>query len=101
MTTMAGSILLKSKTWALVPVFFLLSSVIADGFADVSKPNTGEKTPAVSQGPAQGGPSRNSPADPDKKAGPEKPKEPAPPFEDFVPSEKIEADKAVDFPVDI
>jgi len=35
------------------------------------------------------------------KAVPKKPKEPSPPFEDFVPSEKIDADKAVDFPVDI
>jgi hypothetical protein len=35
------------------------------------------------------------------KAVPKKPKEPPPPFEDFVPSEKIDADKAVDFPVDI
>jgi hypothetical protein len=57
--------------------------------------------PAVSEVPAQGDPHRTSPGDPDKKAVPEKSKEPSPPFEDFVPSEKIDADKAVDFPVDI
>lgn len=101
MTTMVGRKLLKRRTRAFIPVFLLLANVTSDGFADVSKPNTGEKTPAASQGPAQGGPSRTSPADPDKKADPEKPKEPSPAFRDFVPSEKIEADKAVDFPVDI
>jgi hypothetical protein len=57
--------------------------------------------PAISQGPAQRDDPRTSSGDSDKKAVPEKTKEPSPPFEDFVPSEKIDADKAVDFPVDI
>jgi hypothetical protein len=93
--------LLKRKTWALIPVFFLLSSVTSDGLQNPSGSTHGNVGPAVSEGPAQEDRSRPSPADPDPKAGPEKSREPAPPFEDFVPTEKIDADKAVDFPVDI
>jgi hypothetical protein len=75
--------------------------VTSDGFRDISGSTRGNGGPAVTEGPAQGDPPRTPPGDSDKKAGPEKSKEPAPPFEDFVPSEKIDADKAVDFPVDI
>lgn len=101
MTTMLGSKLLKRKTWALVPVFFLLSSVTSDGLQNPSGSTHGNVGAAVSEGPAQEDRSRTSPADSDPKAGPDKSKEPPPAFEDFVPSEKIDADKAVDFPVDI
>jgi hypothetical protein len=113
MTTMVSGKLLKRRTWAFIPVFFLLSNVTLDGFPDASKSGNGDIAPkaleVLAQGDPQKGaqeeksrtPSRTSPGDSDKKAGPEKSKEPAPPFEDFVPSEKIDADKAVDFPVDI
>jgi len=101
MTSWARRRFLKRKTWAFVPVLFLLASTASDGFPDASKSNRGDMAPAVSQGPAQGVPPRTSPGPSDKKAVPEKPKEPSPAFEDFVPSEKIDADKAVDFPVDI
>jgi hypothetical protein len=80
---------------------------------DGSKSHNQDIVPAVLEGLAQadpqnsakgeksGTPSRTSPGDSDMKAVPKKPKETSPPFEDFVPSEKIDADKAVDFPVDI
>jgi hypothetical protein len=113
MTARARKKFLKCKTWVFVPVLFLLSNVTSDGFPDASKSGNGDIAPkaleVLAQGDPQKGaqeeksrtPSRTSPGDSDKKAGPEKSKEPAPPFEDFVPSEKIDADKAVDFPVDI
>jgi hypothetical protein len=92
---------LKRKVWVLTPVLLLCWCTASEGFEDVSKSRKGDGASAVSQGAAQGGPSRTSPSDPHKKAVPEKPKEPSPAFQDFVPSEKIDADKAVDFPVDI
>jgi len=101
MTTKKGRNLFKRKTWVIVPVLFLLSSVASDGFPDVSKSTNRNSASAASQGPAQGDPPRTSPGDSDAKAVPEKARVPFPPFEDFVSSEKIDADKAVDFPVDI
>jgi hypothetical protein len=92
---------MKRMTWAFVPVLFLLSSVAADGFPDASKSSSSGAAPEVLGMLAQGDPPRPSPGDSDQKAAPEKPRAPSPPFEDFVPSEKIDADKAVDFPVDI
>lgn len=101
MMTWARKRFLKRRIWVFVPVFFLLSSAASYGSPDVSKSRNRDTPSAVSQGPAQGDLPRTSPGGSDKKAVPEKPKEPSPPFEDFVPSEKIDADKAVDFPVDI
>mgnify|MGYP001589490289 CR=1 FL=1 len=101
MTTRVRRELLKHKTWAFVPVLFLLSSMASDGFPDASKPDNGDIAPQVLEVPARGDPPRTSPGGADKNAAPEKSKESSPPFEDFVPSEKIDADKAVDFPVDI
>jgi len=101
MTTWARRKFLKRKAWAFVPVLFVLASTASDGFPDASKWHNSPIVSAVSEGPAQGTPPRTSPGPSDKKAVPDKPKEPSPPFEDFVPSEKIDADKAVDFPVDI
>ena len=101
MMTGARKRFLKRKIWVFVPLLFLLSSVASDGFPEVSKSTNRNGASAALQGPAQGDPPRTSPGESGKKAAPEKPKEPSPPFEDFVPSEKIDADKAVDFPVDI
>ncbi len=103
----------KRNTWACVPVLLLFLCTAQAPAPEGSKSNNGDMAPAVLEGLAQTDPqngakgeksripSRTSPGDSDKKAVPEKPKEPSPPFEDFVPSEKIDADKAVDFPVDI
>jgi hypothetical protein len=101
MTTWARRKFLRRKTWAFFPVLFLLASVASDGFPDASKSNNGDMAPAVLEVPAQKDAPRTSPGDSEMKAVPKKQKEPSPPFEDFVPSEKIDADKAVDFPVDI
>jgi len=101
MTTRARKRFLKRRIWVFVPLLFLLSSAASQGSPDVLKSTPRDTASAALQGPAQGDPPRTSPGESDKKAVPEKPKEPSPPFEDFVPSEKIDADKAVDFPVDI
>jgi hypothetical protein len=113
MTTRVRRILLKRRTWTFIPVLFLLLSVASDGFPEVLKTDTRDIVPVVLEVLAQGDPQKGvheeksrtpretSPGDLGKKAVPEKPKERSPSFEDFVPSEKIDADKAVDFPVDI
>lgn len=113
MTTRVRGKRLKRETWAFVPVLFLLLSVASDAFPAALKADSGDIVLAVMEVLAQGDPqkgvkeeksrtpSETSPGDLGKKAVPEKSKESSPPFEDFVPSEKIDADKAVDFPVDI
>jgi len=113
MTTRVRGKRLKRETWAFVPVLFLLLSVASDAFPAALKADSGDIIPAVMEVLAQGDPQKGvkeeksrtpletSPGDLGKKASPEKSKESSPSFEDFVPSEKIDADKAVDFPVDI
>jgi len=104
---------LKHATRAFVIVLLALSGMASSGFPDASKANIDDTAPKVLEALAQGDPqkrvkeekgltgSETSPGVLDKKTGPEKSKEPSSPFKDFVPSEKIDADKAVDFPVDI
>jgi hypothetical protein len=105
--------LLKHATRAFVTVLFILLGMASEGFPDASKANVDDTAPKVLEALAQGDPqesvkeeksltgSETSPGVLDKKTGTEKSKEPSSPFKDFVPSEKIDADKAVDFPVDI
>jgi hypothetical protein len=69
-----------------------LKALVALAQRDPHKKVKEEKNLAESEAPSP---------DSDKRAVPEKPKEPSPSFKDFVPSEKIDADKAVDFPADI
>lgn len=101
MTICARKRFLKRRIRVFVSVLFLLLSLASEGFPEGSKSSRGDGVSAVSQGPAQGDLPRPAPRESGKKAVPDQPKEPSPPFEDFVPSEKIDADKAVDFPVDI
>jgi len=101
MTIRAKKKFVKRRIRVFVPLLFLLSTVASGAFQDVSKSSSETTAAAISQGPAQGDPPRNSPGESDKNAVPDKAKQPSPPFEDFLTSEKIDADKAVDFPVDI
>jgi hypothetical protein len=48
-----------------------------------------------------GAPEKNAAAEEEKKTTSQKQREKKAPVKDFVPSEKIKADKAVDFPADI
>ena len=105
--------LMKHEIRAFVTVLFILLGMTSEGFPDASKANIGDIAPNVLEGLAQGDSEKNvkeeknstgsetSPGVLEKNTAPEKSKEPSSPFKDFVPSEKIEADKAVDFPVDI
>jgi len=104
---------MKRKIGAFVTVLFILLGMASSAFPDASKANIGDIAPNVLEGLAQGDSEKNvkeekhstgsetSPGVLEKNTAPEKSKEPSSPFKDFVPSEKIEADKAVDFPVDI
>ena len=104
---------MKRKIGAFVTVLFILLGMASSGFPDASKANIGDVTPKVLEALAQGDPqksvkeeksltgSETAPGVFKKNNAPEKSKEPSSPFKDFVPSEEIDADKAVDFPVDI
>ena len=104
---------MKRKIGAFVTVLFILLGMVSSGFPGAPKANIGDIAPNVLEGLAQGDPqkrveekkrpneSETSPGVLEKNTAPEKSKEPSSPFKDFVPSEKIDADKAVDFPVDI
>ena len=105
--------LLKHATRAFVTMLFILLGMASSAFPDALKANLDDIAPKVLEVLAQGDPqkrvqeeksltgSETSPGVLDKNTAPEKSKEPSPSFKDFVPSEKIDADKAVDFPVDI
>jgi len=94
-------------------VLLVLSGLALEGFSYTPKARGADTVRKALVALAQGEPqkkvkeeknrtgSETPSPDSDKTAEPVPPKETSPSLRDFVPSEKIDADKAVDFPVDI
>jgi len=95
------------------PVLLVLCALAFGGFSYTPEARGGDFEPEAFVALAQGDPqkkvkeernrtgSESPPPDADKRGERVPPKETSPSLRDFVPSEKIDADKAVDFPVDI